>query len=144
MVKILLAVDGSESAVRATRKLVETLSWYKDVPQVDLVNVRQPLPHVGGISGIVITQEMVQRYYKEEGEQALAPSVKVLDHAGVQYSVHVFVGDVPQTIVRHAHESGCAMVYMGTRGMTAISNLVLGSVATKVLHLADVPVVLVR
>jgi nucleotide-binding universal stress UspA family protein len=36
------------------------------------------------------------------------------------------------------------MIYLGTRGMTAISNLVLGSVATKVLHLADTPVVLVR
>ena len=33
---------------------------------------------------------------------------------------------------------------MGTRGMTTISNLVLGSVATKVLHLARVPVALVH
>jgi nucleotide-binding universal stress UspA family protein len=33
---------------------------------------------------------------------------------------------------------------MGTRGMTAIANLVLGSVATKVLHLTQVPVVLVH
>ena len=59
-------------------------------------------------------------------------------------AAHVLVGDVPQTIVRYAHESACAMIYLGTRGMTAISNLVLGSVATKVLHLADTPVVLVR
>lgn len=144
MIKILLAVDGSESAVRATRKLVETLSWYKDPTHVDIVNVRPPLPYVGGISGIVVTQEMVQSYYKEEGERALAPSVKVLDEAGVKYAAHVLVGDVPQTIVRYAHESACAMIYLGTRGMTAISNLVLGSVATKVLHLADTPVVLVR
>jgi nucleotide-binding universal stress UspA family protein len=33
---------------------------------------------------------------------------------------------------------------MGTRGMTAISTLVMGSVATKVLHLANVPVTLVK
>ena len=144
MIKTLLAVDGSDSAVRATRKLVETLSWYKDAPQVELVHVRPPLPYVGGISGVVVTHEMVQRYYKEEGEKALAPSATVLDEAGVQYSVHVLVGDVAQTIVRHARESACAMIFMGTRGMTAISNLVLGSVATKVLHLAEMPVVLVH
>jgi nucleotide-binding universal stress UspA family protein len=36
------------------------------------------------------------------------------------------------------------MIYMGTRGMTAVSNMVMGSIATKVLHLADVPVVLVH
>jgi nucleotide-binding universal stress UspA family protein len=33
------------------------------------------------------------------------------------------------------------MIYLGTRGMTALSNVVMGSIATKVLHLADVPVV---
>jgi nucleotide-binding universal stress UspA family protein len=122
MVKILLAVDGSESAVRATRKLVEMLPFYKEVPQIDLVNVRQPVPLVGR-SGIVTTHDMVQLYYKEESEQALAPSAQVLDEAGVQYAVRVLVGDVPQTIAQHALQAGCDIIYMGTRGMTAISNL---------------------
>jgi nucleotide-binding universal stress UspA family protein len=36
------------------------------------------------------------------------------------------------------------MIYMGTRGMGAVSGLVMGSTATKVLHLASVPVVLVH
>jgi len=36
------------------------------------------------------------------------------------------------------------MLYMGTRGMSAMSNLMVGSVATKVLHLSTVPVVLVH
>ena len=33
---------------------------------------------------------------------------------------------------------------MGTRGMSAISNLLMGSIATRVLNLADVPVTLVK
>jgi nucleotide-binding universal stress UspA family protein len=33
---------------------------------------------------------------------------------------------------------------MGTRGMGAVGNLVLGSAATKVIHLSDVPVMLVH
>lgn len=36
------------------------------------------------------------------------------------------------------------MIYLGTRGMTALANVVMGSIATRVLHLAEVPVVLVR
>jgi nucleotide-binding universal stress UspA family protein len=36
------------------------------------------------------------------------------------------------------------MIFMGTRGMTALSNMVMGSVATKVLHLAHIPVVLIH
>lgn len=143
MLKILLAVDGSESAVRATRKLIEMLPFYKEVPQVDLVNVREPVPVVGR-SGTVTTHDMVQLYYKEESDRALAPSTQVLDEAGVHYAVRVLVGPVSQTIAQHALRSRCDLIFLGTRGMTAISNLVLGSVATKLLHLAEVPVVLVR
>jgi nucleotide-binding universal stress UspA family protein len=144
MVKILLAVDGSENAIRATRELVAALPLYAEMPAIELVNVHPPLPYVGGLSGIVVSKDMVECYYKEEGEKALAPSARVLDEAGAKYTGRLLVGDIPRTIVQHAHEAGCTMIYMGTRGMNAVANLMLGSVTTKVLHLADVPVVLVR
>jgi nucleotide-binding universal stress UspA family protein len=142
--KILLAVDGSESAVRATRKLIESAAWYKEPVQIELVTVHLPLPHVGGFSSVVVTHEMVEHYYSEEGAKALAPSRKLLDEAGLRYTPHVLIGEIAPTIAGHAEKSGCQMIYMGTRGMTAISNLMLGSVATKVLHLAHIPVVLVH
>jgi nucleotide-binding universal stress UspA family protein len=36
------------------------------------------------------------------------------------------------------------MIVMGTRGQGAVGNLLLGSVATKVIHLSKVPVTLVK
>ena len=141
--KMLLAVDGSESAVRATRKLVETLAWYKETPQVLLVTVHPPVPKVGLFASVVVSQDMVERYLREEGEKALVPSKEMLDTAGIRYTPHVLVGEIAQTIVEHAQKSSCEMIYMGTRGMSAIASMVLGSVAIKVLHLARVPVVLV-
>jgi nucleotide-binding universal stress UspA family protein len=144
VVKILLAVDGSESAVRATRKLVESAAAYKDPPQVEVVTVHLPVPHVGGFSGVVVTHEMVEQYYREEGQKALAPSKQLLDQAKIRYTPHILVGDIANCIVEHAQKSGCDMIYMGTRGMTAMSNMLVGSIATKVLHLAHVPVVLVH
>jgi nucleotide-binding universal stress UspA family protein len=36
------------------------------------------------------------------------------------------------------------MVVMGTRGLGAVTGMLLGSVATKVIHLSDVPVLLVK
>ena len=144
MLKILLAVDGSESAVRATRKLVESAGWYKEPVQIELVTVHLPLPQVGGFANVVVSQEMIDRYYREEGGKALAPSRKVLDEASLRYTPHILIGEPAHVITEHADKSGCRMIYMGTRGMTAIANLVLGSVATKVLHLTHVPVVLVH
>lgn len=49
-----------------------------------------------------------------------------------------------QHIAEFASENACDEIIMGTRGMGAVGNLVLGSVATKVVHLATVPVTLVR
>jgi nucleotide-binding universal stress UspA family protein len=141
--KILLAVDGSEAADRATRKLVEMAGWFKEPLEVELVTVHLPLPQVGGFAGAVVSHEMVEKYYSEEGGKALAPARKLLDAAGVRYIPHILIGEVAPTIVGHVEKAGCKLVCMGTRGMSAVSNLVVGSVATKVLHLCPVPVVLV-
>src|SRR6476620_1498709 len=46
-------------------------------------------------------------------------------------------------IVRVAKAEGVDAIVMGTRGMRALGNLALGSTATKVIHLAEVPVTLV-
>jgi nucleotide-binding universal stress UspA family protein len=87
---------------------------------------------------------MTERYYREEGEKMLSGARPLLDAAGIRYAPHILVGQIGPTIVDHAHRTGCNMIYMGTRGMTALSNMVMGSIATRVLHLAHVPVVLVR
>lgn len=144
MLKILLAVDGSESAVRATRKLVESAAAFKEPPQVELVTVHLPVPHVGGFSGVVVTHEMIEQHYREEGQKAMAPSKEILDQAGIRYTPHILVGDIAKAIVEQADKAKCDMIYMGTRGMTAVSNMLVGSIATKVLHLAHIPVVLVH
>lgn len=141
--KILLAVDGSESAVRATCDLAEASPLYKQAPEVELVTVQPQVLSVG-LAGAFVSQDMIDRYFLQEGKKALAPSKQVLDTAGIRYTPHVLVGEIAQTIVKHAQKSGCDMIYMGTRGMSAIFSALLGSITIKVLHLARVPVVLVQ
>jgi len=143
MLKLLLPVDGSESSVRATEALIKMLAWYKERPAIDVVTVHLPVPRLPNMSRVV-SDEAIERYYAEESDAMLASSTKVLDAASVTYTVHKLVGPVAETIVDHARKSGCDMIFMGTRGMTALSNMVMGSVATKVLHLARIPVVLIH
>src|SRR5262245_19402677 len=103
MLKILLAVDGSESALRATRELVKHAGWYRETPEIELVTVRAPFP-VGGLSGKVVNRDMLERYYHEEGEKALAGSKEMLSAASIKFAPHVLVGDVAKTIVEHAEK----------------------------------------
>jgi nucleotide-binding universal stress UspA family protein len=87
---------------------------------------------------------MLDRYYSEECAEMLALSRRILDAAGVAYTTHPLVGSIAETIIAQSKELDSAMIYMGTRGMTALSNMLLGSVTTRVLHLAEIPVVLVH
>lgn len=143
MLKVLLPVDGSKSASRAAKKLVETLAWYKGRPQIDLLAVHLPVPRFPNMS-VVVSNQTIERYYAEECRNMLKASRKILDAAHVKYVVHTAVGPVAESIIEQAKRSGSNIIYMGTRGMTALSNMVLGSVATRVLHLAHIPVVLIH
>jgi len=43
-----------------------------------------------------------------------------------------------------AREEGAGLIVMGTRGLSDWGRLLMGSVAHKVVHLAEVPVLVVR
>jgi nucleotide-binding universal stress UspA family protein len=143
MLKVLLPVDGSPTAVLATQKLIDTLAWYKEPPTIDVVAVHLPVPRVPNM-GAFVSKEMIEKYYEDECEAMLAPSRKLLDAAGVEYTAHRLVGQIAETIVDRAAKSGSDMIYMGTRGMSALANMALGSVTTRVLHLSHIPVVLIH
>ncbi len=141
MLKILLAVDGSESAQRAVAHMIKRASAVKDEYGILLVNVQYPLH--GSISTFVNAAQLKQ-YHHEEGMKVLTPVRQMLDAAGLAYSFHLFVGEPADVIARYAREQGCDEIVIGTRGLSGISSLLVGSVATKVIHLADVPVLLVK
>ena len=141
--KFLLAIDGSDCATRAAMKLVESLPSYKEPPGIELLAVHLAVPHLPRAS-TMISQQMLDEYYNEECAAMLAPARRVLDDAGVRYTTTTRVGPIAETIVAAASAFGADTIWMGTHGRNALANMVLGSVATRVLHLTDVPVVLVR
>jgi len=143
MLKILLPVDGSPSAVRATETLIETIGWYREAPSIDVLSVHLPVPRVPNL-GSFVSKEMIRKYYEDECAAMLAPTLKLLDAASVPYASHALTGPIAETIVERAKESGSNMIYMGTRGMSALANMALGSVTTRVLHLCRIPVVLIH
>jgi nucleotide-binding universal stress UspA family protein len=78
------------------------------------------------------------------GEQALQAARAVLNAAGASSKTKVAIGEVAPSIAQYAAEQACNEIVMGTRGMGSVAGMVLGSVATKVIHLVDVPVTLVK
>lgn len=139
--KILLAVDGSKNSLDAVKSLIEHADWFSGKPQVFLAYVHLPVPKIGGFGP---SKSVLEKYYREEGEEAISKAVKLLDKAGLDHVDSILVGPVAETLCRHATANKVDLIYMGTRGLNAAANLVVGSIATKVLHNANVPVLLVK
>ena len=139
--KILLPVDGSEGSARAAQHVAGIAAMAKDL-EVHLVNV-QPLGDDWMVRRMIKPEELVT-LEREWGESAIAPARAILKAAGVACVEHIEQGEIAPTIARLAEKLGSNQIVMGTRGHSALGDLVLGSVAVKVLHLAKVPVTLVK
>jgi len=142
MLKLLLATDGSDNANRVTEYVIKQAGRYREPVEVDLLNVQLPLEGVN--VKLFVSLDDLNAYYRDEGMAALKGARKKFDAAGIKYAFHIGVGDPAQVIVQYAKDKQSEQIVVGSRGMGTLSNLVLGSVASKVIHLAKVPVLLVK
>ncbi len=79
-------------------------------------------------------KENVQKYYEEESQKALKPAVERLAAKGLRRRPSTLVGDPAEEIAKYATGQRPGPDRDGrTHGRTGLANLVLGSVATKVL-----------
>lgn len=143
MIKILVAIDGSSHSARVAKAAIRHVSAYKQPPELHLVYIHLPLPTMGGLIK-PIGHEALQRYYREEGEDALRGAKKLFDGAKLACTLHILVGPVAESLTSQAKKLKCELIIMGTNGMGAMSGMLLGSVATKTVHLARRPVLLIR
>jgi nucleotide-binding universal stress UspA family protein len=141
--KVLVAVDGSRNSLDAVQCLIDHADWYRKKPEVELVTVHLPVPKLPRM-GLVVGKSQVQRYYQEEGDARLAAARRKLNAAGIRHKATVLVGPVAETLVKRAKDTRCDLIYIGTRGLTGVGQALLGSTATKVLHISNTPVLLVR
>lgn len=143
MLKFLVAVDGSAPSNHAVGHLIKQLGLLMEGAEIHLLNVQHPIPYGNRVSAVV-GHDQIAQYHQEEGMAALKSAMQKLDAAKIRYHYHIGVGDAAEIICQYAKEKGCDQIFMGTRGMGSVSNLLLGSVATKVIHLSAVPVLLVK
>lgn len=140
--KILIPVDGTASANRAVEYVIASRDWLKEMPQVLLLNVQWKI--ASGNVKLFINQQTIDDHYREQGMAALAPAREKLDAAGMAYSYHISVGTPVESIIQYAAEQKVGQIVLGAGKQLTLSSLLLGSVVNKVLHLSEVPVVLIK
>ncbi|MBL8341161.1 MAG: universal stress protein [Rubrivivax sp.] len=142
MLKMLIAVDGSEHARRAMAA-VAALARNGLALKVALLHVRDEPIVYGEVP--MMSYDVIENAQKAHQEAVLAVAEQQAREFGLELlPSRRAVGYASAEILREAEAFGAEQIVMGTRGMGAMKSLVIGSVAQRVLHDAKVPVLLVK
>jgi nucleotide-binding universal stress UspA family protein len=134
--KILLAIDGSEPTTRAVHAAGELARASRG--EVHVLHVNEYGLQVGGPYDF----ETI-----EEASHIVEDAVIALKDAGVSAlgeTRRASVGRVPRVIVDVGKEVDAGTIVLGSRGLSDWGGVFLGSVTHRVLHIAEVPVLVVR
>ncbi len=138
--RLLIPLDGSQTSLSAIDH-VERLAAQGLSVSVVLVNVQ---PSLSADITRFVDSEMVDEFHHEQSEKALADALSKLNAGEVAYETHFLVGDAAQKITELATEMACDGIVMGSHGRAGVAGALMGSIAMKVVHLANVPVTLVK
>ncbi len=134
--KILLAVDGSEHSKRATAAAADIAK--KSGGEIVVFHVRELEMGRGAYPAVETT---------DEAAQLVNGVVHELHQQGVDArgdARSAPFGRAAHDIVDEAKASGAGLIVMGSRGLSDFSAMLVGSVAHKVIHLAECPVLVVK
>jgi nucleotide-binding universal stress UspA family protein len=139
--KLLVPLDGSAPS----RKALDHALWIaarQPGALIILLNVQNA--ETLGFSDIKAKTGNERALAARESEVVFQEPIRACRDHHVQCDTLAEYGPVADTINRVAHQTRADQIVMGTRGLGRLRGLILGSVATQVVHLADVPVTLVK
>lgn len=139
MLKILVPVDGSSNSQHAVRHVLRQFRCNPEM-NIHLLNVQSPFSR--NVSRFA-DRTTLNAAHQEASKEALQPSRRMLDEAGVAYTVHYAVGERASLIAELAQELRCDHIVMGTARKNSLIRTFEDSVTNKVLELTTVPVVVI-
>jgi nucleotide-binding universal stress UspA family protein len=145
MPRLLVPLDGSPPSLRALDHAIALAEALKGAGpnHIHVICVHE-MPHDYGRSAAYFTAEQIAQMEEQFSAAVLQPAIEKLKTSGIAFSSESAGGEVAHAIADSAEREGCDAIVMGTRGMGSIGSLMLGSVATKVVHLTKLPVTLVK
>jgi nucleotide-binding universal stress UspA family protein len=130
--KILLATDGSESSVAATRRLAAA-AWPEHT-EVKVVSVVNPLAYSMEEIGLFRSGKT------ERAHQAINAALRILKSVGMTASGAVVAGWTSRRIVAEAKDWGADLIVTGAREQRGIRRFLSRSVSETVANRAHCPV----
>jgi len=131
IVKILVAYDGSDNSKKALFFILNLLRKEDEIYLVTVVKEAPKSPE----------QKIIQE--REEAEEKQKQVLKDLE--GYKVTTEILESpDVSSAIIEYCKKINCNMIVTGSRGLTGLKKVILGSVSSALVSKADVPVLVVK
>jgi nucleotide-binding universal stress UspA family protein len=156
--RILLVTDGSVHSQQAARYLGQFP--IPDLAEVHALHVMPPMPSpvliarswpAGSETMAPVpsfeTEELLAKQAQEEerqGKALLAETVDELGSYGIDAKSVLLRGDAATEIIQYANENQVDLIVAGSRGLSQMRRLLLGSLSRKLVHYADCSVLIVK
>lgn len=136
--KILTAIDGSIHSIAVLDKAIEYARLLDG--KIILLYCHKRFPKILGepYKDKAVTDILL------EAENLVKPYLETLKGSGVEYSERLMEEPAGSVIPNVADIEKCTLIVMGSRGLTDLEGLIIGSVTHRVLHLANCPVLVVK
>ena len=140
MLRIMIAVDGSEPSLDAVRHGVKLVRQGLHASLV-LAHVQQEATFFE-----LATQDpdLIARASVAAGRHLMEPAVVLVEAAGASYETEVGLGEPAATLVDMAERNGCDMIIIGAWGQGGVRRALIGSVSREVARLGNGPVTIVK
>lgn len=136
--RILLAVDGSEHALRAAKVAADLARCMK--AELRIVVVYAPIPPYLGEPNL---QRAINSRL-DEAQTILQKAVETVGDIPAEIHTELLEGDAAEAIIEVAKTRNSDLIVMGSRGLGRLAGLLLGSASQKVVSHAPCPVLIVR
>jgi nucleotide-binding universal stress UspA family protein len=147
--KILVGVDGSKESMAAADMAIDITEKYG--AELIALHVVSPSLRYGYLEDIlapglptplkeiiVLAMEKGKKYLDEVEQNGLSNKLKV------QTEVIIVTRSVVTEIIDYAEDHGVDLIIVGTRGMSGIKKMLLGSTASGIVTYAHCPVLVVK
>lgn len=140
MKKILVGVDGSEASWRAVELAAELAEGFG--ARLILANVAVPAPYPSELVGA--ERDRLEAAQRRESEQLLLKTADRLRLRRATVGILPLLGVAFRALLEAADEEDADLLVLGSQGKGAVQRLLVGSVADRVVHLSQKPVLVVR
>ena len=136
--RILAPVDGSEHSKKALELACDLAGKYGARLYLLHVSLTPAAKHTLVLGGSTITVDASREEIVQAGHKVMESAKKIAaEHGCKDPKTDIVGGPAAQCILEHARENDVDMIVMGSRGLSDLKGLLLGSVSHKVSHLAE-------